>query len=223
MTAAAYERAKVRAPFDGVITSLSLHVGDGVTLGQAVFEMIDDTALHLEVTLDEADIAKVRVRQEAKMSLDALPGVLIPGHVARLDPSVKKDTKGARTLTIEVGVDDLEKARTLGLKAGMSANVEIIVAKKDNTLFVPSRVIVGRGLNRFVYVLKPEGNHLYRVQKTVIVPELSNWDSTEIRQDGTQPVLNAGDWLVASLNEKGLEDGVLVRIQQDSKGAAGGH
>lgn len=198
-------RADLLAPFDGLITEVNVNVGDSMTPGAPVFEIVDDSRLHVDATVDEADAARVRLGQVAALRLDALPGRAFAGKVTRVDPVVKRDLKGARTLTVEVEVAAAEAAQAAGLKPGMSANVDIIVAEKLDVLSVPSNVIVGRGVNRFVYVLRsdPRG---YRVFRQPVDVGLANWERSEIRS-GLAP----DAMLVMSLNEKGLDDGVLVQ------------
>jgi HlyD family secretion protein len=201
----ARSHADITAPFAGVLTDVYPHLGESLPPGTPVLQIIDDTRLHVDATVDEADAAKVRPGLPAELHLDALPGRVIAGRVARVDPVVKRDPKGARTLTVEVEVAGVAEARAAGLRPGMSANVEIIAAEKRDVLAVPSNAIVGRGVSRFVYVLVPAGS-AYRLRKTAVDIGLSNWERSEILH-GVAP----GDLLLLSLNDKGVEDGGLVR------------
>lgn len=207
-------KAQLLAPFDGVLIDVPIHPGETLAPGVPAFMIIDDSRLHIDATVDEADAAKVKPGQPAELHLDALPDKIIPSRVARVDPAIKKDLKGARTLTVEVEVADVAKARALGLLCGMSANVEIVVAEKTGVLSVPSNVIVGRGVNRFVYVVEPDQKY-YRARKRIVQVGLTNWERSEILS-GISP----GAILIASLNEKGLEDGALV--QPEKEAAPGG-
>ncbi len=199
-------RADISAPFSGLLTDVHVQLGDTVAPAAPLAHLIDDSRLHVDATIDEADVAKVKPGQSAELHLDALPERNIPGKVTRTDPTVKRDLKGARTLTVEVEVSDLAAARAAGLLPGMSANVEILVAEKNGVLAVPSNLIVGRGLSRYVYLLSVEGK-LYRTRKQPVEVGLSNWERSELLR-GAQ----VGDLLVSSLNEKGLDDGVLVQV-----------
>ena len=208
LLAARVARSKVDlgAPFDGLLTDVYVQLGDSVAPGAPVLQIIDDSRLHVDATIDEADVARVRPGQSAELHLDALPERNIAGKVVRTDPSVKRDLKGARTLTVEVEVTDLGLARAAGLLPGMSANVEILVAEKSGVLTVASNHIVGRGLNRFVYALVPEGRY-HRVRKRPVEVGISNWERSEVVKG-----VVAGELVAASLNEKGLDDGVLVQV-----------
>lgn len=205
-------RADLLAPFDGLLTDVKVSVGDSLAPGNPVVEIIADSRLHVDAAVDEADAARVRLNQPAELRLDALPGRVFTGRVSRVDPVVKRDLKGARTLTVEVEVAGDEAARAAGLRPGMSANVEIIVAEKQNVLAVPSNVIVGRGVSRFVYVVQPDGRG-YHLRRQPVEVGLSNWERAEIVAGLSQNAL-----LVASLNEKGLDDGVRVQLAEPPGG-----
>ncbi len=209
VTRIAKDHAEIVAPFAGLLTEILPNRGDDIIPSAPVFQIIDDRRLHVDATIDEADAAKVRTSQEATLSLDALPDHPIKGRVSRVDPAVKRDIKGARTLGVEVEVLDVASALSTGLLPGMSANVEIIVAEKRDVLNLPTNVIIGRGVSRAVFLLVPEGK-FFRARKTDLKVGLTNWDRSEILSG-----LSAGAQVVASLNTKGLDDGVLCSLQKD--------
>jgi HlyD family secretion protein len=194
-------KAEIDAPFDGVITDLKLDPGEELSPGAPVFEIIDDGKLYVEASIDEADVGRVRTGQPATLTLDALPGKTIPSRVSRIGPAVRKDLKGARTLPIDVDVVDPKGAMAVGLKSGMSADVEIIVAEKPDVASLPTNVIIGRGAKRNVYKVVDGFARL-----TPVEVGLSNWDRTEVASG-----LSVGDEVVATLNFKELEDGVPVK------------
>ena len=185
------------APFDGLLSDVFVDPGEQAQVGMALFEIVDDSSLHVEATIDEADIARVRVGQAASLRLDALPKHPIPGVVSKLDPTVRTDPKGARTLRLEVAVSDLANARAAGVRPGMSANVDVVVAEKDDVLSLPTSVIIGRGTKRSVYVVE---NGIVRERN--IETGISSWERTEVISG-----LRQGDRVVATLNAKGLADG----------------
>ena len=193
--------ADLTAAFDGLLAEVLVDPGDEVQVGASVFELIDDTRLHVEATVDEADIGRVMVGQPATLRLDALPDHPIAGVVSKLDPTVRKDEKGARTLRLEVEVSDLPHAVAAGVRPGMSANVDVRVAEKQDVLSLPTNVIIGRGTKRSVYLID-QGV----ARERPIQIGMSSWERTEIASGLAQ-----GDRVVANLNAKGLADGVPVQ------------
>ena len=198
-------KAELTAPFDGLLVEVSPDPGEELSPGAPVFEIIDDSKLHVDAAIDEADVARVRVGQPATLKLDALPGNLVKGVLSKVGPAVRKDLKGARTLPIEVDVVDVAAATNAGLRSGMSANVEIRVAEKADVVSLPTNVIVGRGTKRTVFVID---NGVARVRQVEV--GLSNWDRSEILSG-----LKVGDEIVATLNIKELEDGKPVKAGLD--------
>ena len=144
----ALEKTRLTAPFDGLLVEVVPDPGEELTPGAPAFEIIDDTRLHVDASVDEADAARLAVGQDAALTLDALPGRRVPGRVARIAPALRRDSKGSRTLAIDVEVTDVKSALAAGLKPGMSANVEIVIAEKPAVAFLPTNVIVGRGVAR---------------------------------------------------------------------------
>jgi HlyD family secretion protein len=199
----ALEKTRLTAPFDGLLAELYPDPGEEMTPATPAFEIIDDSRLHVNATVDEADAARVALGQYAELTLDALPGVRIPGRLSRVAPALRKDPKGSRTLGIEVEVKDAREALAAGLKPGMSANVEVVVVEKPDVVYLPTNVIIGRGLKRTVY--RVDGGVAHQVAVEV---GLGNWERTEILR-GVQP----GDRVVSSLSVKGLEDGAPIRIE----------
>lgn len=188
------------APFDGLLSDVFVDPGEQAQVGMALFEIVDDSSLHVEATIDEADIARVKVGQAASLRLDALPKHPIAGVVSKLDPTVRTDPKGARTLRLEVAVSDLANARGAGVRPGMSANVDVVVAEKDNVLHLPTNVVIGRGTKRSVYVIE---QNVARERNIEI--GISSWERTEVVSG-----LREGERVVATLNTKGLADGLPV-------------
>jgi len=192
--------AELTAPFDGLLADVTVDPGDETQIGAVVFELVDDSRLHVEATIDEADIGRVKAGQPATLRLDALPDHPLPGVVSKLDPTVRKDEKGARTLRLEIEVADLALAVAAGVRPGMSANVDVRVAEKQDVLSLPTNVIVGRGTKRSVYLVK---GGVACVQPIQI--GMSSWERTEVSSGVSQ-----GDRVVANLNAKGLTDGAPV-------------
>src|SRR5581483_3310306 len=103
-------KAELTAPFDGMLVEVTPDPGEELSPGAPVFEIIDDSKLHVEAPIDEADIGRVK------------PGQAVKGVVTKIAPAVRKDLKGARTLPIEVEVSEPAAVRW-----GMSADVNILV------------------------------------------------------------------------------------------------
>jgi HlyD family secretion protein len=193
----ARDKADLRAPFDGLLTDVIPYPGDELVLGAPVFEIIDAGKLRIEASLDEADASRVQPGQPAEVTLDALPGKVLPATVTQVGPALRRDAKGARVMPIRVEVADGRE-----LRAGMGANVRVIVAERRDVVYLPSNAVVGRGVTRSAWVVQDGKARLRQVKVG-----LSDWERTEVL-DGVK----AGDQVITTLNAKGLADGAPVRV-----------
>jgi HlyD family secretion protein len=201
-------RTVLIAPFDGIVADIVGELGEyttpsppGVATPPAI-DLIDDTCLYIEAPMDEVDAPKIHVGQFARVTLDALPGQQLAGHVKRVAPYVLAVEKQARTVDVEVALDDFKgnTANNPPLLVGYSADVEIVLASHDKVLRVPTSTLQD-GNKVLVYL--PETKKLE--QRTIKVG-ITNWEYTEVL-DG----LKQGDLIVASLEREGVKAGALVK------------
>jgi len=133
--------AVIFAPFDGVVASVDVKVGDVVppptlTL-TTVIHLIDLTTMELTAEVDEIDIALVKPGQEAIIEVDALPALKLDAEVVSISllPEVEE---GVVLYEVGIGFDVPE---VNGLKVGMSATADIIIHGGISILLVPNRAI----------------------------------------------------------------------------------
>lgn len=156
------------APFAGTVASITLNVGEIVGNNAAV-TLVDPKDLRIDTTVDESDIAKLDVGQQADISFDALPGKRFAGKVMAISPSGTVQS-GVVTYVVSLSLEQRE-----GLKAGMTANANIVHSRKDNVVVVPNRAIRAQGRDRVVEVVSDGGNRIRSVRVGA-----SNDQSTEI-------------------------------------------
>jgi len=126
----------IRSPVDGVVISRAIDVGQTVAASfqtPTLFTIAQDlTKMQIEVSVDEADISRIRLDQSATFTVDAYPEQQFRGKVVQIR-SAPVITQNVVTYVVVVNVDNSE----LKLKPGMTANVTIEVAKKDDVLKIP--------------------------------------------------------------------------------------
>ena len=125
---------EVRAPSDGVVLSKLIEIGEVVTTNQPLFKVGDISSLVLEVSVDEADVARVHGDKDpsrAVVSLYAFPKQVFPARVFEVMPDANRERKAF-----------LVKVRLVeppaGLKSGMSAEANIIIGEKPDAVLAPS-------------------------------------------------------------------------------------
>jgi HlyD family secretion protein len=150
------QRARVTSPMSGVVIKKGVELGQTVTSGvssfndgTAMFTVADLKSLIIRVNLNEVDIAKVRVGQPVRVTLDAYPQKTFSGKVRFVAPAAKVVDK-IKVFEIEVALDKLDEA----FRTGMSANVEILGERRENALSIPLEALQRRDGQTVVYRLK---------------------------------------------------------------------
>jgi HlyD family secretion protein len=118
----ALDDAVLRAPYAGTVAAILLNEGELASPQLPAVRFGDLTHLQARTEdLSEVDIARVRLGQEATITLDALEGRVFRGRVAKIVP-IASDRRGDKVYTVYI---DLEGVQDAGLRWGMSALVEI--------------------------------------------------------------------------------------------------
>jgi HlyD family secretion protein len=150
------QRARVVAPMDGVVIARGVELGETVTSGVSsfnegtvMFTVADLKSLIIRVNLNEVDIAKVRVGQPVRVTLDAYPQKAFEGKVRFVAPAAKVVDK-IKVFEIEVALDHLDES----FRTGMSANVEILGERRASALSIPLEALQRRDGQTVVYRLK---------------------------------------------------------------------
>ncbi|MBI3191512.1 MAG: efflux RND transporter periplasmic adaptor subunit [Pedosphaera parvula] len=147
ISAASLEKAKVDlarctiyAPIDGVVISRSVDVGQTVAASLSaptLFVIANNLAkMQIDANVSEADVGGVHEGQDVEFSVDAFPGQIFHGKVqqVRYAPIVVQNVVTYDTV-IAVSNDDLK------LKPGMTANVSIIIARRENALRISNAAL----------------------------------------------------------------------------------
>ena len=144
--------ATLQAPFNGIVTSVNIVVGTRTANTPVAIKMMNVTPLHVNLKLSENDVVKVQNNQEVKLTTDSLKDWQIAGKVSYIAPS-GENTNGVVTYVTRVNFTTTD-AR---IKTGMTANLEIVTAQKDNVLLVPNTALLPNGNSRIVQVVGADG------------------------------------------------------------------
>lgn len=196
--------SKIISPVDGVVVSRNIDVGQTVAASfqtPTLFMVAQDLEkMQIEVSVSEADIGLIKVGQEVDYTLDGYPDTTFKGKITqvRISPTTVQNVV---TYTVIVSVDNPDGI----LKPGMSANVSIVVNKKENILcvlpeafkFTPIEVTGGKRFKeQGVWVMK-NGKPL-RVEAQSGIKDADNVEI--ISKD-----LSEGDEIIIGI--KGAKDG----------------
>ena len=135
----------ITAPISGTIIEKDAKVGDAVKAGDTLCIVYDLSYLEMSINVDELQISSISVGQKVQITADAVPDKTYVGTVTRV--SMKGASNGGTTTyPVTIRIDDTD-----GLRPGMNANAEIVVAEANNALVVPNAAVV-RG--SYVLVIK---------------------------------------------------------------------
>jgi len=191
-------KAVVLAPFAGTVLVTSVDEGETTAPGAPLLELADVSELHVDAEIDEADLGRVKIEMPADITFDAFPGERIRGTLSEIAPSVTRDLRGDRSVAVDVALPADPR-----LRVGMSADVDIIVAVREDALFIPPNAVQGRGAERAAFVVKGGVVH-----KRVIEVGISTWEAVEIRSG-----LAEGEEVVTSLSSAQVADGVRADVK----------
>lgn len=167
------DKTIITASFDGIVAAVYIREGQqlsAMTYANPAISLIDPSEIKMNGVIDEIDVPKVKLGQEAIVILDALPDKEVKGRITFISPES----------TTEMGVVFYKTTITLEnpdeeLKDGMSATAEIIIEQHNDVLLIPNRAIQGSWENPFVEVVTDE-----QIEKRQISIGLSDGIYTEV-------------------------------------------
>jgi RND family efflux transporter MFP subunit len=178
---AAEDRTQLSAPFDGIITGVSIEVGALVAPGMTAITIADVSPLHLNVQVDEVDVRRISVGLAAMVKLDALPDVQLPATIQDV-ALVSNNDNGIVSYDATVRLDNDDPH----VRIGMTADAAVVVESHKDVLIVPNQYIrLDRQRNQaYVNLVKPDGT----LQEVPVMLGLQGQERSEV-SDG----LKAGD------------------------------
>jgi RND family efflux transporter MFP subunit len=163
--------ARLTSPVDGTVLSIDLDEGELVGAYQPVAVVADPGSLRVKADIDEMDVGRVNVGQPVTITLDAYPGVPMPGRIEWLAPGATLK-QGSTVFQATISFTPPQGVQP---REGMAANVDITAQRKDGVLLLPNRAFETVGKRQ--YVTLKEGNSTRKVE---VVTGLSNSTDTEV-------------------------------------------
>ncbi|WP_455211076.1 efflux RND transporter periplasmic adaptor subunit [Kaarinaea lacus] len=206
----ALDKTILRAPFSGIVAEVNGEVGEFVTPSPVgiptlpAVDLIDNTCIYVAAPIDEVDAPAIKAGMPTRITLDAFKQHPFPGKVRRVAPYVQDIEKQARTVDIEVDFDHVIGVQSL--MPGYSADVEVLLDVKENTLRIPTEAVLE---GNYVYVVNLDSLIL---EKKKITPGISNWVYTEVLSG-----LSENETIVTSATLEGLTDGLEVSIKKTNE------
>jgi len=136
---------KIRAPIAGTVSRRFVKIGNLIGLNQAVYKIDDFEPLQAILNVPEREMPRIRAGQPAQMLVDAVPGQVFVGSVARVAPTVDSASGTFRVVT-----EFTDPSSTL--RSGMFGRVNLVYQSRDNVLTVPRGALIDEeGTSAAVY------------------------------------------------------------------------
>jgi cobalt-zinc-cadmium efflux system membrane fusion protein len=160
-------RTTLKAPFAGVVTKAMASPGDVVDAGRPVFIVADLSRVWVQAEVYEKDLGRIRVGQDAFITVDTYPKETFVGHVAYVSDVLDPQTRTAR-VRCEVNNRDMR------LKTDMFANIELPTNFSKQAIAVPSSALQQVEGKNVVFVRRsPTQFEKREVEKGVTVREMT--------------------------------------------------
>lgn len=195
--------AEIRAPIGGVVSKRMVKVGNLIQLNQPLFKIDDFDPLEAMINVPEREMRLIQAAQPVQMLVDALPGAVFTGSVARVSPVVDASTGTFRV--VAQFKDDSGQ-----LRSGMFGRVRIVYDQRADALVVPRTALLEDGGEPAVYVVR-DGKAARSALK--LGYDEAGW--VEVREG-----LQAGDAVVVA-GKAALREGSAVQVLGQDKDKSG--
>ncbi len=138
----------IKAPFDAIITDSEIKVGETATLSFAM-TLIEAGYFELKARIPEVDIAKIKIGNKARVAFDAAPDEIITATIDFISP-LASEVDGVAYYEARLVLDH----EPSWLRAGLNADIDIVIEEKQNVLRLPKRFITNDSVGASVLVLR---------------------------------------------------------------------
>ncbi len=134
----------IRSTASGTVLSRAVDVGDPVVPltsyqpGTELASIADMNDLIFEGTVDEIDVGKIAAGLPCRIKVGALPDAVVTGRLARIAPQAQR-SEGATLFDVEI---ELDPDQEVTLRAGYSANADVVIREKTEIVLIPERLVV---------------------------------------------------------------------------------
>lgn len=160
-------KTELRSPINAIVTKQNAKIGKIISANDPLVYLISEAQFQIEANVPEADIAKIKINDSTEVTLDAYDSsVIFEAKVTAIDPA---ETIVGGMPTYKTTFQFTQKDERI--KSGMTANLTVLTAKRENTLFISQRTLVQKKGESFVSIYK-EG----RVEEIKITAGLTGSD-----------------------------------------------
>ena len=146
------EKYRLTAAFDGIITEQLAKEGEIAAPQMKILSLMTNNEFEIEASIRETDIDKVKIGNKASIEFDALSEEVFLGEIIFIDPA-ENVQQGVIYYNVKITLED-ENENNARLKSGMTADIDIITASKEDVMYLPMGVITYKGGKAYVSILE---------------------------------------------------------------------
>ncbi|MCU0303038.1 MAG: efflux RND transporter periplasmic adaptor subunit [Thermoanaerobaculales bacterium] len=172
----------IRSTASGTVLSRAVDVGDPVVPltsyqpGTELASIADMSDLIFKGTVDEIDVGKIAVGLPARIKVGALPDEVVTGRLARIAPQAQR-SEGATLFDVEV---ELDPGQEITLRAGYSANADVVIREKTGIVLIPERLVIFSDDGAETFVEVPGAGPEAEPEKVAVTLGLSDGLNVEV-------------------------------------------
>ena len=150
-TKARLSKTKILVPFDGIIGTRKVNVGDFIRTGQKITELANLNHLRVLFSVPERYLAKLKTNSPIVIYSSVYPGYEVEGKIIAIEPILNSQTRN-------VNVVGFVKNPGQKFRSGMSANIVVELSERPNALTIPNQAVFASGNQTFVYVVQEDSS-----------------------------------------------------------------
>lgn len=157
----------ITSPISGNVSTISVKIGSNVSPGQSLFNVVDNTKVHLDLMVYEKDLNQVKVGQKVSFNLTNVDNQEITATIFSIGKAFEP---GSKTVAVHADIDSLPES----LIPGFYVNALIHTAH-NSVAALPNTAIVKAEAREFIFILEeqdPEHYHFERIEVKTGVSEL---------------------------------------------------
>jgi membrane fusion protein (multidrug efflux system) len=150
-TKARLSKTKILVPFDGIIGTRKVNVGDFIRAGQEITQLANLNHLRVLFSVPERYLGELKTNSPIVIYSSVYPGYEVEGKIIAIEPILNSETRN-------VNVVGYLKNPGHKFRSGMSANIIVALSERPNALIIPNQAVFASGDQSFVYVVQEDSS-----------------------------------------------------------------
>lgn len=200
------DKTRITAPFAGITGARAVSKGAWVRAGEEITTLAKIQEIRILFSVPERHLGRLHRGAKAAISTTAFPGYTLEGTIDVIEPILDASTRTARVIAVARNPEGK-------LRPGMSANVVVVLARRENAITIPSEAVFVEGDQSLVYVINPDST----VARTPLSLGTRLADAVEVL-DGLKP----GQQVVRAGHQKLFPGAKVMPVSSQQQSAPAG-